>query len=144
MKTSIKIGLVTFLVILSFCTMADGRPVKRSINFSMAKLAIHHYIDVMTEGQSQGIEELFSSDFCQRVQGLKYPNHSRSELISFLKKQSGEKMNCQTTLQIIDECAHYMIAKVIMKFESFTKTDLITLINEDGNWKVIASIHTYQ
>lgn len=104
MKTSIKIGLATFLVILSFCTMADGRPVKRSIIFSMAKQAIHHYMDVITEGQ----------------------------------------YNCQTTLQIIDECAHYMIAKVIMKFESFTKIDLITLINEDGNWKVIASIHTYQ
>jgi len=144
MKTSIKIGLATFLVILSFCAMADGRPVKRSINFSMAKQAIHHYMDVITEWQYQGIEELFALDFCQRVQGLKFSNYSRSEIISFLKKQRGEKMNCQTKLQIIDECAHYMIAKVIMKFESFTKIDLITLINEDGNWKVIASIHTYQ
>lgn len=144
MKTLIKIGLASFLVVLSIYTMADGRPVKRIINFSMAKLAIHHYIDVITEGQYQGIEELFASDFCQRVQGLKFPNHSRSELISFLKKQRGEKMNCETTLQILDECAHYMIAKVIMKFEDFTKTDLITLINEDGNWKVMASIHTYQ
>lgn len=144
MKTLVTTCLASILVVVSMYTMADGRPEKKIINLSMAKLAINHYTEVVTEGQYQGLEQLFASDFCQRIQGLKFPNHSRSEIIRFFKKQRGEKMNCKTNVQIIEECAHYMIAKVSMKFENFIKSDLITLINEEGNWKVLTSVHTYE
>jgi len=61
-----------------------------------------------------------------------------------LKKQKGEKLNCTVSTDIIEESGDYMVAKVKMKFENFTKTDLVTLIREGSNWKVSKSINSYK
>lgn len=124
--------------------MAESRPEKRVVNLSMAKFAMDHYLDIITQGESIGLEQLFASDFSQRVQTGKSKSYSRSELISFLKKQRGAKLNCITTYKVLEECPNSMITIVTMKFENFTKTDLVTLINEDGAWKVLTSVHAYQ
>ncbi|CDS96801.1 MULTISPECIES: nuclear transport factor 2 family protein [Sphingobacterium] len=144
MKTLLKTCATAALIVISICTMADGRPEKRTINLSMAKLALDHYLEVITEGESIGLEQLFAPEFCQRIQTEKSKSHSRSEIINFLKKQRGEKLNCITSYQVLEQCPNSMIAKVTLKFENFTMTDLVTLINEDGAWKVLTSVHTYQ
>jgi len=45
-------------------------------------------------------------------------------VIKSLKKQKGEKLNCTVSADIIEESADYMVAKVTLKFENFTKTNL--------------------
>ena len=129
--------------------MAAGKlevanPKKAVVNLSTADLAIDHYIAVMTEGQSTGVEQLFTTDFSQKVQASEDKTNSRSEVISFLKKQKGEQLNCKTSTTIVQESADYMIAKVTMQFEGFTKTDLVTLVNDEANWKVSQSINSYK
>ncbi|MNL49482.1 putative lumazine-binding protein [compost metagenome] len=129
--------------------MAAGKPEvsnpkKAVVNLSTADLAIDHYVAVMTEGQSAGVEQLFTSDFIQKVQASEDKTNSRSEVIAFLKKQKGEQLNCKTSTTIVQESADYMIAKVTMQFEGFTKTDLVTLVNDGGNWKVSQSINSYR
>ncbi|UIR54842.1 nuclear transport factor 2 family protein [Sphingobacterium sp. SRCM116780] len=144
MKTLVKTFAMTALISLSTWTMAASKPKKEIVNLSSANLAIDHYIDVMTEGESKGVEQLFASDFNLKVQGPKLQNYNREEVLDFLKKQKGKKMNCQTTTTIMDESAHYMIARVTMKFEDFTKIDLVMLVNEGGAWKVSSSVNSYQ
>ncbi|WP_426790638.1 hypothetical protein [Sphingobacterium sp. WOUb80] len=53
-----------------------------------------------------------------------------------MKKQKREKLNCTVSTDIIEESADYMVAKVTLKFEDFTKTDLVTLEREGNEWKV--------
>ncbi|MEN5197581.1 hypothetical protein ABE417_22695, partial [Sphingobacterium faecium] len=65
-------------------------------------------------------------DFSQKVKASEDKTNSRSEVISFLKKQKGEQLNCKTSTTILQEAADYMIAKITMQFEGFTKTDLVT------------------
>ncbi|NPE45781.1 hypothetical protein HPC41_05220, partial [Sphingobacterium sp. arapr2] len=48
------------------------------------------------------------------------------------------------TTDIIEESADYMVAKVTMKFENFTKTDLVTLERVSNEWKVSKSINSYK
>jgi len=129
--------------------MAAGKPLgdnskKAVVNLSTADLAIDHYVAVMTEGQSAGVEQLFTSDFKQKVHASTDRINSRSEVISFLKKQKGEQLNCKTSTTIVEQSSDYMVAKVTQQFEGFTKTDLITLVNDGGNWKVSQSINSYK
>jgi len=129
--------------------MAAGKPElanpkKAVVNLSTADRAIDHYVVVMTEGQSAGVEQLFTSDFSQKVQASEDKTNSRSEVISFLKKQKGEQLNCKTSTTILQESGDYIIAKVTMQFEGFVKTDLVTLVNDGGNWKVSQSINSYK
>ena len=148
MKTLAK-TLATALIAVSTFTMATAKPTgdnskKAVVNLSTADLAIDHYVAVMTEGQSAGVEQLFTSDFKQKVHASEDKTNSRSEVISFLKKQKGEQLNCKTSTTIVEQSRDYMVAKVTQQFEGFTKTDLITLVNDGGKWKVSQSINTYK
>ncbi|UZJ64352.1 nuclear transport factor 2 family protein [Sphingobacterium sp. KU25419] len=148
MKTLAKTFAAAALIAVSTFTMASGKPElsnpkKAVVNLSTADLAIDHYVAVMTAGQSAGVEQLFTTDFSQKVHASEDKTNSRSEVISFLKKQKGEQLNCKTSTTIVQESGHYMIAKVTMQFEDFTKTDLVTLVNDSGTWKVSQSINSY-
>ncbi|MEN5059046.1 nuclear transport factor 2 family protein [Sphingobacterium kitahiroshimense] len=149
MNTIAKTFAAVALIAVSIFTMAAGKPEvanpkKAVVNLSTADLAIDHYVAVMTEGQSAGVEQLFTADFSQKVQASEDKTNSRSEVISFLKKQKGEQLNCKTNTTIVQESGDYMIAKVTMQFEGFTKRDLVTLVNDGGNWKVSQSINSYR
>ena len=143
MKTLVKTFAAAALITVSTFAMAAADPGK-ALNLSTADLAIDSYVSVMTEGASQGVEKLFASEFNQKIQGKVARTNSRSEVISFLKKQKGEKLNCTVSTDIIEESADYMVAKVTLKFENFTKTDLVTLERVGNDWKVSKSINSYK
>jgi len=149
MNTLAKTFAAAALIAVSTFTMAIAKPTgdnskKAVVKLSTADLAIDHYVAVMTEGQSVGVEQLFTSDFNQKVQAAEAKINSRSEVISFLKKQKGEQLNCKTSTTIVEQSSDFMVAKVTQQFEGFTKTDLVTLVNDGGNWKVSQSINTYK
>ncbi|MEN5231606.1 nuclear transport factor 2 family protein [Sphingobacterium faecium] len=149
MKTLAKTCAAAALIAISTFTMAAAKPTgdnskKVTVNLSTADLAIDHYISVMTEGQSAGVEQLFTSDFSQKVHASNDKTNNRSAVISFLKKQKGEQLNCKTSTTIVEQSSDYMLAKVTMQFEGFTKIDLVTLVNDGGNWKVSQSINSYK
>ncbi|WP_447768336.1 nuclear transport factor 2 family protein [Sphingobacterium faecium] len=149
MKTLAKTFAAAAMIAVSTCTMAAGKPEvsnpkKAVVNLSTADLAIDHYVAVMTEGQAEGVEQLFTSDFSQKVHASNDQTNSRSEVISFLKKQKGEQLNCKTSTTIVEQSSDYMLAKVTMQFDGFTKIDLVTLVNDGGNWKVSQSINSYK
>ena len=143
MKTLVKTFAAAALITISTFSMAATDPGK-ALNLSTADLAIDSYVSVMTEGASQDVEKLFASEFNQKIQGKKARTNSRTEVISFLKKQKGEKLNCSTNTEVLEESENYMVARITMKFDNFTKTDLVTLVNESGTWKVASSVNSYK
>lgn len=143
MKTFVKTFTVIALMAVSTMTMAAADPGK-TLNLSTAHFAIDSYLSVMTEGVSGGVEQLFATDFCQKIQGQNGRTNKRSDVISFLKKQKGEKLNCSTHAEILEESENYVVARITMKFETFTKTDVVTLANEAGSWKIASSVNSYK
>ncbi|WP_333802800.1 nuclear transport factor 2 family protein, partial [Sphingobacterium multivorum] len=130
-----------------FAMAAEGpgaKAAKANVNLSTADLALDHYVAVMTEGESAGVEQLFAEDFNQKIQASNAQNHSRNAIVKSLKKQKGEKLNCTVSTEILEESADYMVAKVTLTFENFTKTDLVTLVREGNDWKVSKSINSYK
>jgi len=148
MKTLVKIFAAAALIAVSTFAMAAEGPgvkaTKANINLSTADFALEHYVAVTTEGESAGVEQLFAEDFNQKIQATNAQSNSRSEVVKSLKKQKGEKLNCTVSTDIIEESADYMVAKVTLKFENFTKTDLVTLERVGNDWKVSKSINSYK
>jgi len=145
MKTLVKTFTAAALIAVSTFAMAAEGPgsksAKANVNLSTADLALDHYVAVTTEGESAGVEQLFAEDFNQKANAT---TNSRDEVVKFFKKQKGEKLNCTVSTNIIEESANYMVAKVTLKFENFTKTDLVTLMREGNDWKVSKSINSYK
>jgi hypothetical protein len=148
MKTLVKTFAAAALIAVSTFAMAAEGPGSKSekanVNLSTADLALDHYVAVTTEGESAGVEQLFAGDFSQKIQASNSQSNGRSAVIKSLKKQKGEKLNCAVSTDILEESADYMIAKVTLKFEDFTKTDLVTLVREGNDWKVSTSINSYK
>ncbi|TWI21642.1 nuclear transport factor 2 family protein [Sphingobacterium siyangense] len=148
MKAIVKIFAAAALIVVSTFAMAAEGPgakaTKANINLSTADFALEHYVAVTTAGESAGVEQLFAADFNQKIQTTNTLSNSRSEVVKSLKKQKGEKLNCRVSTAILEESADYMIAKVTLEFENFTKTDLVTLERVDNDWKVSKSINSYK
>ncbi|MDR2269571.1 MAG: nuclear transport factor 2 family protein [Sphingobacterium sp.] len=145
MKTLVKTFAAAALIAVSTFAMAADKPAskteKANVNLSTADFALDHYVAVTTEGESAGVAQLFAADFSQKANAT---TNSRDELVKFFKKQKGEKLNCTVSTDIIEESTDYMVAKVTLKFEDFTKIDLVTLVREGNDWKVSKSINSYK
>ena len=148
MKSFVRNCTAIALIALSTFTIAAERwgdkSEKTNINLSTAGLALDHYLAVTTKGESVGVEQLFTDDFNQKIQANSILTYGRSAVIKSLKNQHGEKLNCKVNIKIVEKSVDYMIAKIAMKFDSFSMTDLVTLVYENGDWKVSRSIHSYQ
>jgi len=148
MNSLVKTFAAAVLIAVSTFAMAADKTVSKTekvtVNLSTANFSLEHYVAVTTAGESTGVEQLFAEDFSQKVQSANAKTNSRDQVVKYLKKQKGEKLNCTVTSDIIEESAHYMMAKVTMKFENFTKTDLVTLVREGSDWKVSKSINSYK
>ena len=148
MKTLVKTFAAAALIAVSTFAMATEGPgakaTKANVNLSTADLALDHYVAVTTEGESAGVEQLFAEDFNQKIQASNAQSNSRSAVVKLLKKQKGEKLNCTVSTDILEESADYMVAKVTLKFENFTKTDLVTLERVGNDWTVSKSINSYK
>ena len=148
MNSLVKTFAAAALIAVSTFAMAAEGPgskaAKANVNLSTADFAIEHYVAVTTEGESAGVEQLFAKDFNQKVQSANAKTNSRDVVVKYLKKQKGEKLNCALSTEILEESVDYMVAKVTLKFENFTKTDLVTLEREGSGWKVCKSINSYK
>jgi hypothetical protein len=148
MKALVKTFAAAALIAVSTFAMAAEGPGlksdKANVNLSTADSALDHYVTVTIEGESAGVEHLFAEDFNQKIQASNAQNHNRSEVVKSLKKQKGEKLNCAVSTDILEESADCMVAKVTLKFQNFTKTDLVTLERMGNDWKVSKSINSYK
>ncbi|MDM1294436.1 nuclear transport factor 2 family protein [Sphingobacterium sp. N143] len=147
-KNSSKIFFAAALIAVSTFAMAAEGPgpksEKVSVNLSTADFALDRYVAVTTGGESAGVEQLFAQDFSQKIQAANVMTYGRNAVIKSLKKQKGEMLNCKTNIKIVEKSADYMIAKIVLKFDHFSLTDLVTLAYEHGSWKVFKSVHSYQ
>ncbi|WP_333626737.1 nuclear transport factor 2 family protein [Sphingobacterium siyangense] len=148
MKTIVKTFTAAALIALSSVVIAAEKPVSKpekvSVNLSTADFALQHYVAVTTAGETVGLAQLFAEDFIQKIQAFKTQTYGRQTLIKSLKKQQGEILNCKTHIKIVEKSADYMIAKIVLKFDGFSMTDLVTLVYENGGWQVSKSVHSYQ
>jgi 5-formyltetrahydrofolate cyclo-ligase len=148
MKTLVKTFTAAALIALSSVVIAAEKPVSKpekiSVNLSTADFALQHYVAVTTAGETVGLGQLFAEDFIQKIQAFKTQTYGRQTLIKSLKKQQGEILDCKTHIKIVEKSADYMIAKIVLKFDGFSMTDLVTLVYENGGWQVSKSVHSYQ
>lgn len=148
MKAFVKASVAATLIAISALTMAAEGPgsrlKKESVNLSTADFALDHYVAVTTKGESAGVEQLFAGDFSQKIQASSVLTYGRNAVIRSLKNQNGEILNCRVNIKIVEKSADYMIAKITLKFEHFSMTDLATFAYENDSWKVFKSIHSYK
>lgn len=95
------------------------------------------YIENTTTGQSHDFSEILGDDFKQFVDCDKSRlNFNKKQFMSYLKICKDVVYNCTTKYSLVENSEDVVIAKVDMKFPTFTKTNYVTLSNTNEGWKI--------
>ncbi|MGE8422840.1 MAG: hypothetical protein ACN6PI_08425, partial [Sphingobacterium siyangense] len=107
MKTLVKtFTLAALMAVSTFAMAAEGPGSKSnpvSVNLSTADFALEHYVAVITEGESAGIEQLFAEDFNLKVQTGTLKSYSRYEVVKSLKKQKNIHLDCAVSTNVVEQ-----------------------------------------
>lgn len=138
MKKTITTIATAFIMMLSLNSFANANPLK---DMNTAKIIVT-YLEAATSGSADLNKYLFADDF-QYMNAVDRKSYGKREYTTFLKANKGLKYDCETSYEILDECGKACVAKVTMKFKTFTRVDYVTLSQEVDSWKVSKVVTTY-
>jgi hypothetical protein len=135
MKTlrTLLIGVALFTV----CTAAKAT-IHTDEAIMSKNFAINTYIDAMTHGKSADMGKVLDPTAkISILRGKQVVSFSKKEMLDFLETTKNVEQVCTTNTQVIENDANQSVVKVDMKFDSFVRTNYVTLANTGNGWKII-------
>ncbi|MFZ4860926.1 hypothetical protein ACL9RF_01940 [Sphingobacterium sp. Mn56C] len=136
--TTIATVCLLFIGFNSFAMTTHSNPLK---GYASTKI-VTSYLEAISIGSVDLSKFLFTEDF-EYSNTANNSKHNKSEYCKFLKANKGLVFDCKTSYEILDENSQACMAKAIMKFDTFTRVDYITLTNGKEGWKVSKVVTTY-
>jgi len=143
--------LKTTLLALSFFLFASilvkahaaTKPTSNKAKVTM-NYVLNKYIETTTLGKLEEFTSLLDANFkhCITYQG-KTVSYGKKQTIDYMNKIRNVKQNCTSTYTLIENNSNFSIAKVEMKYPTFTKVDYITISNHGDTWKITNVFTTY-
>jgi len=129
-------GIISTLFFVGIITIAANAASKPSPmrGWKVSKV-LDAYVRSVSAGESQLVEHLFTDDLEYYVND-RAERHSKKEMVKFLKSMKGHTYDCETACSVLDETTTNCLAKMTMRFQTFTRTDYIYLSSTDEGWKV--------
>lgn len=136
MKT-LKALIILALLPIQFAT-AKG-PLKQDDGMFTKNHAIDTYIDAVIRGRLQGFDDVLDSSakFTVLITKNRLQSFSKKEMLSFLNKLGHVDENCTTSTNIIQNMPDMVVAKVDMRFETFVRSNYVSIANTHKGWKII-------
>lgn len=131
---------VLALIVIGPCnSFAVGHnPLK---TFSVEKV-ISTYVESATMGITALDRYLFADDF-EYYDSNNNRSFDKTQYTRFLKENKGLKYKCKSSYEKLDESGKACIAKLVMKYDTFTRVDHITLAQGRDGWKVHKIVTNY-
>ena len=134
MKTlkSIMLGLALLIV----CSAAKANDNTEGENLTI-NYAINTYVDAMTRGKVQGLNEVIdqSAKFSM-LRGKSVLSFTKSEMIESLKANKNVDQDCTTSTSIVESNSDLAVVKVDMQFDGFVRSNYVTIANTGRGWKI--------
>ncbi|HEY9535126.1 MAG TPA: hypothetical protein VIQ77_11345 [Mucilaginibacter sp.] len=124
---SILLGF-TLLVVGTVANAATGPA------FALTKNdVLNIYVNAVVHGKIDGVENILAKDVkYTMLRGDKEFNLDKKQLVESLKASENVDQNCTYTTSIMDESNKKMVVKLIMRYEGYIRTNLITIsLNHD-------------
>jgi len=99
--------------------------------------AINTYIDAMTRGKSQGLNDVLdqSAQFSM-LRGKTVLSFSKKQMLDYLQANKNTEQTCITTTSIVENNANIAVVKVDMKYDGFVRSNYVTIANTGNGWKI--------
>jgi hypothetical protein len=136
MKT-LKISILMALLPLQFALARNPQTPDDGI-FTRTH-AIDTYVDAMVRGKLQGFDDVIdaSAKFTVLVGKNRLSSFDKKQMLAFMNSVKDTEMDCTVSTNIIQNNPDMIVAKVDMKFASFTRSNYVSIANTHSGWKIL-------
>jgi F0F1-type ATP synthase delta subunit len=101
--------------------------------------AIDTYIDAVTRGRLKGFDDVLDSSvkFTVLISKNRLQSFNKTEMLNFLNRLGYVDENCTTSTDIVQNTVDMVVAKVDMRFETFIRSNYVSIANTHKGWKII-------
>lgn len=133
MKT-LKALTTAVLLVFSVCAFAKDDTKNNKIQMDYA---ISTYINAVNSGNIKALPTVLDENvkFTRNTSdGIQ--SYGKSDILSEFKNYENVEQNCETRYEILEQGTSQAIVKVVMKYENFSKVNILTLANTQKGWKI--------
>jgi hypothetical protein len=128
------VALLAIVLAFSAAKAADDDNGKFTRNY-----AISTYVDAITEGKLDGLEEILynSTKFCLLQNKKTAVNYSKTEMLEYMKANlKNVKQMCITTTTVVEDNPGITLLKIDIRYSNFLRTNYVTIANTGNGWKI--------
>src|SRR5690606_756924 len=135
MKT-LKTVILTFSFLLFATILVKANPApkaKRTIDY-----VLNQYIDCTSKGKFNDFSKILDNNFKYHITySGRTTTYNKKQIVEYMKETKNLLRNCNTSYTLVESNDNFSIAKVDMKYPTFTKTDYVTMyINSNTEWTI--------
>lgn len=128
--------LVMGLALLLACGMTQAASVKSHDNATKDEV-INTYLNAIVHGKLDGINNVIDDDAEFKMKrGNNVNTLSKPQILDALKANESIEQNCQCTKTVVQDDTEMSVLKVEMKYDDFTRVDVITAQRAGNGWKI--------
>lgn len=133
MKTLRSLGTLVLMVFtLSAFASDEAATEKLSMNY-----AVKTYLDAVSLGKLKGLAQVLDPEIkFTSTRGQQIIRHSKSDILSIFRNNENIRQNCFTDYTVMDVNTRQAVVKVIMKYENFSKIEILNMVNTARGWKI--------
>ena len=133
MKT-LKTLTAALLIILTSSAFANDDAKKEKL---MMDYTIKRYIDAISLGQVKGVSEIFDRNVkMTTTRNKEIVNYDKSDILWALKFNQNVEQNCTIDYKFLEMDPSLATVKVTMKYEGFSKINVISMANTTKGWRI--------
>lgn len=134
MKTQRPLTIIIALLLAanSFAKPNDKKSIQKTMSFS-----IDTYIETLKSGYNNNYSIIIADDakFNLNRNG-KVHSHGKSDELKLHSKNNITTQNCDITYNVITASENYALVNVSMKYEFFTRENIVSLSKQNDVWKI--------
>lgn len=102
------------------------------------------YIEATTHGVTDDFEQFIDESFKIGItRARKAKAFNKKQFIKDLKQSENIQLNCESTFSIIERTEHCALARIEMKYPTFTKVNYLNMCNTIDGWKITDISYIY-
>jgi hypothetical protein len=106
--------------------------------------AVNTYVDAMTRGKLNGLNDVLDKSAAfSMVRGNQVLSFDKKEMINYLHSNRNTEQVCTTSTSMVENNPNLAIVKVDMKYDNFTRSNYITVVNTGSGWKITNVYSTF-
>jgi|GEM_PF-867873 hypothetical protein len=129
-------ALLLGLTLLVACTFANAST-KPAPAVLTKNDVLNIYVNAVVHGKIDGLENVLSKDVkFTMYRGEKEFNLDKNQLLASFKASENIEQACTYVTSVMDETDKNMVVKVILRYDGYVRTNLITISLDHADFKI--------